>query len=420
MSDNNESETGSSRFKVKASIVWGSVFALVIAAWLFSGLLDGTPRKEMENAEAPAEAPTNALTSVRVRTIEAVPHEVELSIRGRTEALRSVQIRAETAGRVVALPAEKGTFVREGDVLCEISVDAREAQMREAQALLRQRKLEWDAAKRLQQQGHRSETQTAAIQAGYRSAQANAQRMEIELARTKIKAPYPGIFNDRKVEIGDFMQPGQVCGTVVSQDPYLVVGQVSERDVSRLHQGDRGTARLLSGEIVDGTIRYISAGADPATRTFKIELEVSNPSVMAMFEQEAEDEAEPAGSEAVEEVVSEAEALAETVAAMPQAVAPAIFRDGITAELYFPLGKAPAHHISPAVLGLNTKGEVIVRIVDDKDTVSFVKVQIISDTITGVWVIGLPPIATVITVGQELVMPGEKVLPIKDEKLAAN
>jgi membrane fusion protein, multidrug efflux system len=420
MSNKNESETGSSPFKIKASIVWGGVFALVIAAWLFSGVLDGTPRKELENAKPLVEASASNLTSVRVRTIEAVPHEVELSVRGRTEALRSVQIRAETAGRIVALPAEKGTFVREGDVLCEISVDAREAQVREAQALLRQRKLEWDAAKRLQQQGHRSETQTAAIQAGYRSAQANAQRMEIELARTKIRAPYPGIFNDRKVEIGDYMQPGQVCGTVVSQDPFLVVGQVSERDVSRLHQGDSGTARLLSGEIVTGTIRYISAGADPATRTFKIELEVSNPSIMAMFEKKTEEGASQTKAKEVENDAPIAKALPVTTKTSMQTEAPTIFRDGITAELYFPLGKAPAHHISPAVLGLNTQGEVIVRIVDDEDTVSFVKVQIISDTITGVWVTGLPPVANIITVGQELVMPGEKVLPVKDQKIAAN
>lgn len=416
MSEINDPNSKSRGPRIKGSYVWGGVFAAVLAIWLLSGQFSRTPAGEGEIAEPVVESGNAKLTSVRVRTIEAVPHEVTLTLRGRTEALRSVQLRAETAGQVVALPSEKGTFVQTGDVLCQLAVDARAAQMDEAKALLKQRKLEWEAAKRLQSQGHRSETQTAAIQSGYQSAQAMARRMELELDRTKIRAPYPGIFNDRKVEIGDYMQPGQVCGSVVSQDPFLVVGQVSERDVSKLQQGKRGKAKLLSGEIVEGIIRYISAAADPATRTFKIELEVPNPTVMAMFDMPIEQgDATPAEEQDAEADLKEA--IAQT-AMMPGG--PTIFRDGITAELYFPLGKAPAHHISPAVLGLNTQGDIGVRTIDENNVVSFVVVQIISDTVSGVWVAGLPPVVTIITVGQELVMPGEKVNPIKQEKMVAS
>lgn len=408
MSPNSENQKNA-RFRVKSSYVWGGAIALVLGVWLLSGQFSRTPGAVEEVAVEEHTETKRSLTSVRVRTIEAVPHEVTLSIRGRTEAVRSVQIRAETASRVVALPAEKGTFVNEGDVLCELSVDAREAQVQEARALLKQRRLEWDAAQRLQKQGHRSETQTAAIEAGYRSAQANLRRSEIELARTKIRAPYAGIYNDRRVEIGDFMQPGQVCGSVVAQDPFLVVGQVSERDVGRLRMGDKGTARLLSGEFVTGHIRYIASAADPATRTFKIELEIANPS------------GHPAPQAAVEEDTTEVVEVAESNVVKNISLIPRpIFRDGITAELFFPLGAAPAHHISPAVLGLNTQGEVGVRIIDDKNTVSFVRVQIISDTATGVWVAGLPPVSTVITVGQELVLPGEEVEAIREEEELAS
>lgn len=370
---------GKKPIKIKGSVVAAMTVAALIVAWLASGLLDRTPRANVivQTGGAGIDEDTANLTRVRVKTIEAIPHEVKLTVRGRTEALRSVQVRAETSGRVVALPAEKGTLVAEGDILCELAIDARAAQMQEARALLTQRKLEWDAAKRLQEQGHRSETQTAAIKAGYDSAQAIVRRVEIELERTKIRAPYAGIFDDRQVEIGDFMAPSQVCGVVVDQNPYLVIAEVNEQAVVRMHMGDAGTARLIGGAEVTGTIRYISSSASMATRTFRVELEIANDENL-------------------------------------------LFRDGMTADLLFPLGQVPAHHISPAILGLNTRGDIGVRIVDDKDIVSFVPVTIVSDTNTGVWVTGLPAVATVITVGQEIVNPGEKVTAIEEQELVKN
>lgn len=379
MSESNTPQTGRKRIKIKSSVVAALAFVLLLAAWMLSGQLNRTPRNDEQAVvvDTAATSEVAVLTRVRVKTIEAVPHEVELTVRGRTQALRSVQVRAETSGRVVALPVEKGSMVEEGTVLCELAIDARGAQMQEARAKLTQRKLEWDAARRLQEQGHRSPTHTAAIKAGFDSAQAAVMRMEIEMGRTRIRAPYAGIFNDRQVEIGDYMAPGQVCGAVVDQNPWLVVGEVSEKDVVRMKTGGSGTARLVSGETVSGTIRYISASANMATRTFRVELEIRN------------DEHN-------------------------------YFRDGITADLLFPLGIVPAHHISPAILGLNTGGDVGVRTIDENNIVSFVPVTIISDTNTGVWVAGLPAVVTVITVGQEMVAPGETVDAIEEKKIVRN
>ncbi len=39
----------------------------------------------------------------------------------------------------------------------------------------------------------------------------------------------------------------------------------------------------------------------------------------------------------------------------------------------------------------------------------FHRVEIVEDDVDGVWITGLPDIATLITVGQELVVPGEMV-----------
>ena len=63
---------------------------------------------------------------------------------------------------------------------------------------------------------------------------------------------------------------------------------------------------------------------------------------------------------------------------------------------------------------LDDSGEVGVRIVV-KGIVHFMPVQIISDNPSGMWVTGLPNKVTVITVGQEFVKDGERVIAVPEK-----
>ncbi len=68
-----------------------------------------------------------------------------------------------------------------------------------------------------------------------------------------------------------------------------------------------------------------------------------------------------------------------------------------------------AHKISPALFSLNDEGDVGVRIVNDAGRVEYHPIRIVRDDVDGAWVTGLPEVATLITVGQELVVPGQQV-----------
>ena len=152
---------------------------------------------------------------------------------------------------------------------------------------------------------------------------------------------------------------GDPVASLVDLDPVLVVGQVSERDIGRLQVGGSGVARLMTGEKVEGRIRYIAKVADPVTRTFRVELEVANPD--------------------------------------------AALRDGITAEVVLPGPSVLAHRVSPAVLSLGDAGDIGVKIVDADQTVRFLPVQIVEQGEDGLWLLGLPDQVTLITVGQDFV-----------------
>lgn len=358
---------------IRASYVTAACIALFIVAWLASGQIGGGNGPKAEPTaivQAAAEPqPPSELPTVRVRTMTAEERQSELIVRGRTEALRKVEVKAETGGIVAATRVERGAQVKEGDVICELEVDARDAQLKRAQALLRQREIELKASETLVEKGHRSATQAAAARAAYDAARAEARALEIELAQTKIRAPFDGVVDDRMVSAGDFMRAGDACAMVVDLEPFLIVGEVSERDVGKVQIGAQARARMLSGAEVEGVVRFVATASSAATRTFRVEVETPN--------------------------------------------ADHSLRDGVTAEVRLPVSKVLAHRISPAVLALDDAGAVGVRTVES-GAVRFLPVQVVSDGPDGTWVAGLPATVTVITVGQEYVRDGQKVNAVEE------
>ena len=356
---------------MKRSILAALVLGAGVVAWVASGELqygDADAKNEVatpaEAVVAEAETPA-ARPSVRVRSLTAEPYERKIVVRGRTEAVRWVEAKAEIPGRIGEILVEKGGRVRAGDVLVRLDMEDRAARMAEAQARVEQRQLEYEAVRALSEKGYRARTKFAEATALMEAALAGVARMEQEIDDTELRAPFAGIVEYRHVEIGDYVEEGAAVATVVDQDPYLVIGYVSEQDVGKLALDNRGTATLITGETLSGHIRYIASMAEPQTRTFRIELEVPNSN----------------------------ESL----------------RDGITAELRIGVETVAAHFVSPAVLTLDDDGVIGVRLVDEGDRVVFHRAEIVGDSEGGVWLASLPETVRLITVGQEFVRDGDVV-----------
>jgi multidrug efflux system membrane fusion protein len=302
-----------------------------------------------------------------VRTLIPSLRDATLTIRGRTQALHSVDTRAQVDGIVKAIHFEKGDRVKAGDVLCELVVNDRQAKLDEAKALMSERQKEWDAADNLLKQGATSLTAAKQAMASLEAAKAAERTQEIELENTRIRAPFSGFVDDRYVNTGDYMRVGDKCELVIAPEPFLAVGAVSEQDVGKLKIGAPATASLVTGEMVEGKVYYVATKADDATRTFRVEVELPNPD--------------------------------------------ARLRDGVSADIHVPVKQVEAMKISPGILVLNDSGVVGVRTVEG-GIVRFKPVSIVSDGPDGMWVTGLSKGTTVITVGQEFVAEGSRVKAI--------
>ena len=341
---------------------------VVLSVYMLTGLVGcGGP----ETAEAEAE-PSIPPMRVEVREMEArvIPREVRVA--GRTEPSRHIELKAETAGQMVRVAERRGEVLAEGDWIAEIDLDDRRERLEQARAALEEARLQFEAAKRLQERELRSAVEVAAVRSQLRGAEQLVRLIELDIAETNLTAPFEGILQERHVEVGDYVAIGDPVAHLIDLDPLVVAGQVTEFQRPYLHPGEVGTAQLASGETVSGTIRYVAGQADPLARTFRVELEVDNPG-----------HALPAG---------------------------------VTAELAVETEQVHAHRISPGFISIADDGRFGVKIVDPEDRVVFVEADIVKTEPDALWLTGLPEQIRLITIGQGFTQEGDRVEPVSDKE----
>ena len=347
--------------------------SLLLAALAFLWMYTGEITKPAAQIAASLEeqqkkqraASRDVVTRVRTRVISASAQTGAVIVRGRTEANRVVDVRAETSGRVIRLPRSRGDRLAKGDVICEIDQENRTAKLEEAKAKTKQARLEHDGALSLRADGLQSEANMAASTANLAAEHANLNQRKLDLDRTKIRAPFAGILDDILVEIGHYLQLGDSCGRLVDLNPILVVGHIAERDVNIVKTNSSAVATLLDGSQLQGVVRFVSRHADSLSRTYEIEVEIPNPEI--------------------------------------------VIPSGLTATLSIATETYLAHEIPPSLLTLDDEGNIGVRTLDGNNQVVFQPVDLIKDTPNGIWVAGLSPITTLITSGHELVVEGDYV-----------
>ena len=359
--------------RLKSSYAIAAAIVLVLTGWLLSGRLGADDARRTAEATQTAAAADRPLPAVRVRAVSAAPVASEIVINGKTAPARMVELRTETNGRVIELGARRGAAVRADDLLVRLDPREREAMVEQARATLAMREIEHAAAQQLGAKGFQSETRVAEAAANLEAAQAALEQARLALDHTSIRAPFDGVLEDRPVEIGDFVDVGDAVATVIEQDPFLVVGEAAETEIGTLRVGMAGAARLITGETVEGRLRYVGSRADPGTRTFTVELEVPNPDGR--------------------------------------------FVAGASAALRIALDEVDAIRLSPGLLTLNDDGMLGIKAVDEQDVVVFHPAQVVRAQADAVWLAGLPEQLRVITVGQGFVRAGDRVRPVPEAAL---
>lgn len=345
----------------------GIIIAVVL--WLASGQFGETDEAEsLRSGEAATVTTSRNAVRVRVQSAEIVLRTI--TVNGKTAPARVVELSAETDGRIEATVADRGANLEKGEIIVRLDERDRSARLAQAEATVKQREVEYEGRLQLKAKSYVSEAQLQEAVALLETAKAELVRARLDLGYMNIRAPFGGALQSRAVEVGDFVKLGDPIATYVDNRTIVVSASLSEFDARYVDVGDEAEAKLATGELVRGRIRYIAPVADEATRTFGVELEIDN---------------------------SDGE-----------------LRVGGTAELRIPAEKVLAHRVSPSLLTLDDAGNVGVKIINREGRVEFVVADIALSSNNGIWLAGLPRDATIITVGQGYVTNGALVVAVPE------
>ena len=362
---------------MRATYIWATAIAILLTTWLLSGVLtaeapeinSSIAEQQSNNANIRSDLVPTRVRVTRLNAVEKIRFE---TIRGKTQNKRTVKVRSEIAGKTISRSVEKGDKVVEGQILCELAMEDRPSGLTEAKEAVTQAQLEYEGAQKLKVKGYNSENVIAKTRAKLASALAVLDSREVNINKTKIRAPFDGSIEDISMEVGDFVMAGTTCATVVDLNPMLIIGRASEKSILDIQTGIIAGGVLVDGRKVQGPITFVGQQSDSQTRTYEVEVEINNRDLT--------------------------------------------LRSGITTEIRIPVERVLAQKISPALFSLDESGGYGIRLIDGDNIVSFYTVKIIAEDKDGVWVTGLPNVSDVITVGQELVVTGERVDPVFQNK----
>ena len=302
--------------RTRTSFLAGASFAL--AASLLSAACS-TTAETAPGADKAAEP-----TTIPTASVESRPIDRYLRVTGSLKADAQAEVSAETAGRVIETPVERGTRVAQGAMLIRISPSETAAQLQEADANAAQieaklgltpgqpfdrmkvpdvmnakasldlAEAEFNRMRSLvdqkvisQSEFDQRRTQLEAARQRYQSEQNLADqsyrslegaRARVALARkavsdTSVRAPLAGIVAERLVSVGDYVTRGARVATVVRIDPLRVELTIPEQHVSLVKVGQqvRLTVDAYPGEEFAATVKFVSPSLRSDQRALTVE-----------------------------------------------------------------------------------------------------------------------------------------------------
>ncbi|MDZ7343323.1 MAG: efflux RND transporter periplasmic adaptor subunit [candidate division KSB1 bacterium] len=301
--------------------------AALVAAWYFLAPTDQTSENNVNDVpDLGAEAPI----AVKVQYARQGTLVLRLTATGYTRAIRQVPFTAQVAGVVDSLPVYEGKKVRKGELLLKINdadyrlavTEAREQlnqtivtygqqraerlqatiridtslgyflDPRRTEKAYRQAESDYAAGKISQETffllkseyeaaqifAEESKQRLIALRSGLNKAMIGLQRAELNLSRTWLTAPFAGIVANLKINLGQPLNAGAECFTLVNLDTILIDVEILESEAPQVEMGRNATATFAAfpNELFKGKVVAINPLVDVEKRVRRAVVAIAN------------------------------------------------------------------------------------------------------------------------------------------------
>ncbi|MEX0345728.1 MAG: efflux RND transporter periplasmic adaptor subunit [Rhizobiaceae bacterium] len=243
-----------------AGVVWQEFDVLRALANLDDGRVDA------RNDDDPQKAP------VVVASVSVAKDDIVFKAVGTGRALRSVELKTESAGKVVEMALAPGKRFNKGDLLLKLDDTEQRLALSLAETRLADAVRKQERYTRLQNSGATALAQLDEVRTASKIATIELERAQQALEDRILRAPFAGVAGLADVEAGAWVDSDTTITSFDDRSVILVAFDLPETLISRLVPGSEVTATTPSfdGQVLRGTIADIDSRITESSRTMKI------------------------------------------------------------------------------------------------------------------------------------------------------
>lgn len=217
--------------------------------------------------------------AVASANVETMQWPVETAAIGSVSPLRGVILSVESPGIITELSFKSGRLIKAGDPLIQLDDSSERAELAAAEATAELAKLSLDRSRQLLERNTISQAEFDAADAEYKQAIAQVNNIHAIIDKKRLVAPFDGLLGIRRVNIGQYLNPGDEVVSLVSVDPINVTFFMPQKALSYLEQGLEVTVTsdAFPGETMTGKLAALEARVDAATRMIEVQAKMPNP-----------------------------------------------------------------------------------------------------------------------------------------------
>lgn len=246
---------------------------------------------------------TFGAAQVKVLKVSKQKISERLQYTGLIEAHKKIVLNPDVGGKIARIYVEEGDRVKKGQVLAELDTRAIQLQVEQAEAQLAVTEANYNEAKknlerweRLHKENAVSEQQYEQIRLAHEAADSQRQqaRAAVNLAKYNLdvsimEAPFDGIIASKNAEVGDVVNPmmggfGAASGVLTLMDfsKMKIDIEVSHNDVVRIVKGQAASLHVSAypEQTFEGRVTVVNMAADPLSKKFGVEVQLSNPGLL--------------------------------------------------------------------------------------------------------------------------------------------
>lgn len=236
-----------------------------------------------------AQAKAQSMPSVALGKVTQSQIISEIKLNGTVNALRSSRLSSAVSGLIERVAVDAGDRVSEGDLLIALEDETATFDRNESRAALNEAKVRVaEAQRRLDEalalgagsniaatEVRSREAELAVARASVARLQARLGRLQVDLDRHSVRAPFSGVVSQRAVDLGEWVVPGDELMTLVDTNNLRLDFAVPQSVYSRISDQSRLLIQSAAADQdpVEARIAVWVPVTDARARTFLLRAE---------------------------------------------------------------------------------------------------------------------------------------------------